>query len=59
MICSYNNIKASYIYIYTIMWLPMYSHQQNKFYPPPPQRCLLAHFEATPDFSRNEFICPQ
>ena len=23
-----------------------------------PQRCLLAHFEATLDFSRSEFTCP-
>ena len=29
--------------------------QQNKCYP---QRCLLAHFEATLDFSRSEFTCP-
>ena len=33
----------------------MYHHQQNKCYP---QRCLLAHFEATLDFSRSEFTCP-
>ena len=30
----------------------MYSQQQSKWYP---QRCLLAHFEATLDFSRSEF----
>ena len=29
--------------------------QQNKYYR---QRCLLAHFEATLDFSRCEFTCP-
>ena len=29
--------------------LTMYHRQQNKCYP---QRCLLAHFEATLDFSR-------
>ena len=33
----------------------MYFCQRNKWYP---QRCLLAHFEATLDFSSNEFICP-
>ena len=32
-----------------------YKRQQNKCYP---QRCLLAHFEATLDFSRSEFTCP-
>ena len=30
----------------------MNSQQQNKWYP---QRCLLAHFEATFDFSRSTF----
>ena len=34
---------------------PLYHQQQNKWYP---QRCLLAHFEATLDFSRREFTCP-
>ena len=29
----------------------MYRQQQNKWYP---QRCLLAHFEATLDFSHIE-----
>ena len=42
MIFFYNNIKTSYIYIfgclYTIMWLSMYSHQQNKCYPPPKKK---------------------
>ena len=32
----------------------MYDQQQNKWYP---QRCILAHFEATLDFSRSEFTC--
>ena len=31
-----------------------YFLQQNKWYP---QRCLLAHFEDTLDFSRSEFTC--
>ena len=30
----------------------MYHRQQNKCYP---QSCVLAHFEATLDFSRSEF----
>ena len=29
--------------------------QQNKCYP---QRCFLAHFDATLDLSRSEFTCP-
>ena len=29
--------------------------QHNKCHP---ERCLLAHFEATLDFSRSEFTCP-
>ena len=33
----------------------LYHHQQNKCYP---QKCVLAHFEATLDFSRSEFTCP-
>ena len=33
----------------------MYHQQQNKCYP---QRCFLANFEATLDFSRIEFTCP-
>ena len=33
-----------------------YHQQQNKWYP---QRCLLAHFEATLYFSRTEFTCPR
>ena len=32
-----------------------YHRQQNKSYP---QRCLLAHFEVTLNFSRSEFTCP-
>ena len=32
----------------------MYHRQQNKCYH---QECLLAHFEATLDFSRSEFTC--
>ena len=33
----------------------MYDQQQNKWYP---QKCILAHFEATLDFSRSEFTFP-
>ena len=32
----------------------MYHQQQNKWYP---QWCLLAHFEASINFSLNEFSC--
>ena len=35
--------------------IAMHHRQQNKCYP---QWCLLAHFEATFDFSRSEFTCP-
>ena len=31
-----------------------YNHQQNKWYP---QKCLLAHFEDTLNFSSSEFTC--
>ena len=37
-----------------LVWM-MYRCQQNKCYP---QRCLLAHFEATLDLSHSEFTCP-
>ena len=36
-------------------YIHKYHRQQNKWYP---QRCLLAQFEATLDFSRSEFTCP-
>ena len=48
-----------YIYIERGPWQEsesfVYHRLQNKCYP---QRCLFAHFEATLDFGRIEFICP-
>ena len=43
------------IYYIPLPVQPLQNHQQNKWYP---QRCLLAHFEATLDFCRSEFTCP-
>ena len=40
---------------YAKFQMKWYHQQQNKWFP---QRCLLAHFEATLDFSRSEFTCP-
>ena len=42
-------------YVLIRIYIEVYHQQQNKWHP---QRCLLAHFEATLDFSRSEFNCP-
>ena len=50
-----NNAVRLYIYTHSHSNYAHAHRQQNKCYP---QRCLLAHFEATLDFSRSEFTCP-
>ena len=44
-----------HIKFFFIFFISMYHNQQNKCYP---KRWLLAHLEATVDFSRSEFTCP-
>ena len=43
------------IFTDTCAAIAMHHRQQNKCYF---QWCLLAHFEATLEFSRSEFTCP-